>query len=99
MKQISIEKAEAGMVTAKPVTDARGNLLVKEGTELTEVWIERLRNRGVQALHIESEDAGPKRGDAEIRTELDSVFGDVIRDDLMLKIKAAAYNYLVKKYT
>ncbi len=87
------------MVTAKPVTDARGNLLVKAGTELTGAWIERLRNRGVQALHVEAEDAAPKRNDAEIRAELDSVFSDVIRDDLMLKIKAAAYNFMVKKYT
>ncbi|MHC4662753.1 MAG: hypothetical protein ACYS8W_13815 [Planctomycetota bacterium] len=100
MKQISIDKVTEGMVTAKPVTDARGNLLIKEGFTLDATWVERLRNRGVQIIWVEAEgDETPQASEPEIRAKLDAVFADVIRDDLMLKIKGAVYKFLVKRYT
>lgn len=99
MKQISIDLVAGGMVTAKPVADPRGNLLMKEGVALTDTAIEALRKRGVLTVWIHAEgDAPAKRSDADIRAELDAVFSEVIHDDLMLKIKAAAYNFLLRRH-
>ena len=50
-----------------------------------------------QVVRLKDDSKRPKRSDAEIRAELDDVFSEVYHDDLMLKIKAAAYAHLVKR--
>lgn len=43
---------EPGMKLAKPVTNESGMVLLKEGTELTDSLIDKLRNMGVDAVYI-----------------------------------------------
>jgi hypothetical protein len=52
MPRISISEARPGMRTSAPVTDSGGQLLVKEGVELTEEVIERLRLRRVTSIEV-----------------------------------------------
>jgi hypothetical protein len=55
VRRLSIRELRAGMVLEQDVLSKDGNMLIlKEGTILTETWIERLENytklRGAQAL-------------------------------------------------
>ena len=55
MRRLPIRELRAGMVIENDVFSADGNLLIlKAGTVLTDIWIERLENfakaRGVQEL-------------------------------------------------
>jgi hypothetical protein len=52
MKKVSINELEAGMILAKPVL--RGTMLIlAEGTELTDPWISRIDDMGIDCLFVE----------------------------------------------
>ena len=63
MQVVPLSKATPGMKVARPVTDEAGNLLLREGFELTLPWIDRLRERGIVSVTIEAEHptCGPLR--------------------------------------
>jgi hypothetical protein len=44
VRRLPIRELSAGMVLEKDVLSNGGNLILKEGTILTETWIERLEN-------------------------------------------------------
>ncbi|MBP7765446.1 MAG: hypothetical protein K4445_01360 [Deltaproteobacteria bacterium] len=53
MPKISVDKLEPGMKLARPVTGPNGMVLLGEGTELTEKWIERIRDMDVAAIYVD----------------------------------------------
>lgn len=57
MGKVAITDAEPGMVLASPAMDKNGRQLIKEGTQLTKVWIDRLAARGVEEIQVVSEEA------------------------------------------
>lgn len=53
MPKIPVYKLEPGMKLSKPVTAKNGMVLLGEGTELSEAWIERIRDMDVTGIFIE----------------------------------------------
>ena len=53
MKKLPLDKVQPGEVLASDVYDAGGNQLLKAGSELTKVWLSRLRNRKIDTVNIE----------------------------------------------
>lgn len=105
MKLMDLSSVKEGMKLAKPVTDSSGNILLKEGTELTARWIEILRSRKVYEVYIEEEGNAPQGHSEEekedlrnkITQEIDRMFRDFEGNALMKHIAEAAKRYLISK--
>lgn len=89
------------MKVVKPVLDLAGNLLLKEGTELTDAWLERLKIRRVSSLVIEDSATGTALSEdeklrllQEIDKSVDHMFERVREHPLMKQIEDAARQYL-----
>ena len=91
MPKIPADKLETGMKLAKPLT--RGNMiLLGEGTELTEKWIEKIRDMNIESVFID----GPSQHNVpkdEMLAQLDRRFKNVENKPHMNLIKK-----LVKKH-
>lgn len=53
MPKLPVDKLEPGMKLAKPVTARNGMVMLGEGTELTETWIERIRDMDITGIFVE----------------------------------------------
>jgi hypothetical protein len=53
MPKIASDKLLPGMKLAKPIIGKNGMTLLGEGTELTERWIENIRNMDVEEISVE----------------------------------------------
>lgn len=53
MPKIFVSNLVAGMKLAKPVLAKNGMVLLGEGTELNESWIERIQDMEIQSIFIE----------------------------------------------
>ncbi len=102
MKVITLKDAKPGMRLAKPVTDAGGALLVKEGMELTSEWLERLKARRVDSICIE-DTSGPSSPEdrekalAAIDTDIDRMFAEAGGNDVMKLLAEYAKQFLKSK--
>ncbi|MBI3272611.1 MAG: hypothetical protein HYZ53_26715 [Planctomycetes bacterium] len=99
MQVIALAKAIPGMKVARPVTDNAGNLLLREGFELTTVWIERLRERGIMAITVEAAHADALEEDTSVRrsrvdAEVDEMFVDVMDNEVMRYLAQLAKTHL-----
>jgi hypothetical protein len=54
MKNIPMDKIEPGMKLAKPILSKAGMVMLSEGTELTEKWIERMQDMGLESILIDA---------------------------------------------
>ena len=103
MKLIRTEEAEPGQKVAKDVTDLRGNLLFKAGTDLTAELLEGCRNRHISHLFIEDgpppeSDAGDPASKREaIVAEVDVMFAGVDQHSAMAALREAAKRYLIAR--
>jgi len=96
MKKVSINELEAGMVLAKPVM--RGAMLIlAEGTELTNAWVSRIEDMGVEHLFVEgaAEHAVPKE---EALALLDARFKLVEDDPCMYFLKKIVKEHIEDLY-
>ncbi len=89
MQKIPLDKAEAGMILAKPIARENGVVLMGEGTELNEQLIERLQNLDIQKVTVKGRPLG---GDDEkpvetLYAELEERFSIVSSDKLCTQIK------------
>jgi hypothetical protein len=66
-KQVSLEEAAAGMVLAAEVCDRQGNVLLAQGTELSDTLLRSLERRGVESVRIE--DGGPSQEELAVLRE------------------------------
>jgi len=53
MRRVDSGKLETGMILAKPILMKNGMILFGEGTELTENYIERIRDMAIEVIQIE----------------------------------------------
>jgi hypothetical protein len=53
MPKIPVAKLEPGMKLAKPVVAKNGMVMLGEGTELTEKWIERIQDMEIASIFID----------------------------------------------
>ncbi len=53
MPKIPVAKLEAGMKLAKPVVGKNGMVMLGEGTELSETWVERIRDMDIASVFID----------------------------------------------
>jgi hypothetical protein len=97
MPKISIENIVPGMILAKPVEGANGMVLLSEGTELGEKWIERLDAMGIDGVWVEgkTEQAVPIE---EALAALDERFGPVLEAPYMRAIMKLVRLQIEKLY-
>jgi len=53
MPKIPVAKLEPGMKLAKPVLAKSGMVMLGEGTELSETWIERIQDMEITTVFVE----------------------------------------------
>ena len=53
MPKIPVSKIEPGMKLAKPITAKNGMVMLGEGTELTDKWIERIAEMDIANIFVE----------------------------------------------
>lgn len=103
MQRIPISLATPGMVVARPIPNADdpgGMPLCGPGLTLTESLIERLRDRGVQALTVEGHPVtfeGEPTLDEQLAA-LDRRFRRVEEDSLMKKIKELYRRQIIRAH-
>lgn len=98
-KTIPLKDAQAGMITAEPVVDVSGAVLVREGVELNANWITRLMARKIDTVTVMCEDVveavspDMEAKFAESDATVDTMFADVIASPAMQHIAGAAKRY------
>jgi len=96
MKRVSINELKEGMILAKPVL--RGSMVIlAEGVELTESWISRVEDMGIDYLFVEgmAEQAISKE---EALASLDARFRMVGDDPCMSLLKAIVKDHIESLY-
>ena len=86
MAKLSTERLEPGMVLARPVMNKSGMIMLGEGTELTDNLIEKIRDMGIESVHVQ----GMSQPDVPLEAllaALDARFSHVEKDHLMAMIK------------
>ena len=53
MPKISVDKLEPGMVLARPITGPTGMVMLAQGTQLNEKWIERIQDMDIASVFID----------------------------------------------
>jgi hypothetical protein len=102
MQKIPLPLAEPDMVLEKPVTRDNGMVLVGQGTVLTEVLIERLRNMEIPSIvvqgHLLDLDGGGAGTSFGRRSQrLDHLFRHAGSDPFMQDVKAFLADYFTRK--
>jgi len=104
MKLVKTEEARIGQRAARDVTDLRGNLLFKAGTELTAELIETCKARTIAHLFIEEGGAAAPHNPLEMETrkvnlskELDRLFTGTDKSPTMVALREASKRYLLGK--
>ena len=97
MPKISVSSLEPGMKLAKPITAKNGMVMLGEGTELTETWIERIRDMEIASVFVEGPpvQAVPKE---EALANLDARFAQVINKPYMSLIKKITKEHIEGLY-
>jgi len=108
MGKISLERARAGMILKKRLSDKSGKVLLDAGTQLTGKMLRRLKKSGINEIVVEEEKAvedqaaektAPDQDKLEkarkkIIEELDHRFEGFEQDSTMTAIKEAALQHL-----
>lgn len=53
MPKIPVAKLQPGMILAKPIMTPNGMVMLGEGTELNEKWIDRIQDMEIASIFIE----------------------------------------------
>jgi len=96
MPKVSVEDLKAGMKLAKALS--RGNMvLLGEGTVLTETWISRIGDMGVDAIFVDGPSEQPIPKEEAIR-QLDLRFRNVLDKPYMERIKKMVQEHIERLY-
>lgn len=101
MKLVKTEDARAGQRASRDVTDLRGNLLFKAGTELTPELLETCKQRTISHLFVEEAGGGPSASPQDLAAQreavakdLEQMFKGVDSTATMVALREAAKRYL-----
>ncbi|MDA8124634.1 MAG: hypothetical protein M0009_05560 [Deltaproteobacteria bacterium] len=97
MPRIAKEALTPGMKLAKPIAGQNGMVLLAEGTELTEKWIERIQDMDVAGVFVEG-DSQPAVPLAEALAGLEKRFATVQQEPHMGLIKKAVRAHIESLY-
>lgn len=103
MKRVLVEEIEKDMILARDVCGTNGNILLGCGTHLSPAMGRRLKNWGIDFVHIEGEEEATSEEDSassspdEIKAILDHKFSNVMNSPIMQRIHAAVYQFRVRK--
>ena len=96
MPKVSVEELRPGMKLGKPLS--RGNMvLLGEGTVLTESWIARIGDMGIDVVFIDGPSEQPIPRDEAI-CQLDSRFRNVLSKPYMGQIKKMVKEHIEGLY-
>ena len=96
MPSVTVDNVQPGMILAKPIT--KGNMVILgEGTVLSETWISRIADMGIEQIFIEgsTEQAVPKEKALEM---LDLRFRGVLDKPFMSDIKETVEKHIESLY-
>jgi hypothetical protein len=80
---LAIEGIQPGMTLAEAIRDRHGNVMLTEGTTLTEAHLAALRQRGVASALIVAEQAPPTTQEIEaIRRSIEARLQQIFRKTL-----------------
>jgi hypothetical protein len=97
MKKISNDKLTPGMVLAKPLVGKNGMVVLGEGTELNDRWIERIGDMQLEGIFVEGT-AEPLVPMEEMISSLEERFGPVDGKPYMGLLKKIVRNHIEKQY-
>ena len=97
MPKFPIDKLKPGMKLSRPLVSKGGMVLLGEGTELTEKWIDRIADMDVDGIFIDgpSEQSEPLE---ESLAKLNARFRSVEREPYMGKLKQIVKNHIESLY-
>ena len=97
MQKVPLELVQPGMILARAITNDTGMALCGEGTELTDVIIERLKRMNITHVTLKGHpvDMGETKSVQQKLEELRARFARVQGDPLMDDILAAAEGALM----
>jgi hypothetical protein len=97
MRKVSSDKLTPGMVLVKPLIGKNGMVLLGEGTELNDRWIERIQDMQLEGIFVEgaSEPLVPL---AEAMAGLEERFAPVEDKPYMGLLKKVVRNHIEKLY-
>jgi len=104
MKLVKTDEARAGQRAARDVTDLRGNLLFKAGTELTAELLETCKARTISHLFIEDAGSSPSASPIDVQArreglvkDIDRLFAGTDKSATMVALREASKRFLLSK--
>jgi len=104
MKLVKTDEARAGQRAARDVTDLRGNLLFKAGTELTAELLETCKSRTISHLFIEDAGSSPSASPIDVQArreglvkDIDRLFAGTDKSATMVALREASKRFLLSK--
>jgi len=97
MRRIDIGQLEPGMVLAKPFLMKNGMILFAEGTELTENYIERIRDMAVEFIQIVGNPPSFESRE-QLLEKLDARFRSVEQQPYMKLLKRLVEEHITEHY-
>lgn len=102
MKLVKTDEARAGQKTARDVTDLRGNLLFRAGTELNAELLASCKQRNVSHLFVEDEGPAGTLSPADldsrklqITRDVDRMFAGVDASPVMAALREASKRHRI----
>ncbi len=97
MRKIATDNLLPGMILTKPVFGGNGMVLLAEGTELNEKWIDRIESMGIDGVWVEGK-AEQTQTLEEALFALDQRFEPVVHLPYMTTIKNLVQSQIEKLY-
>jgi hypothetical protein len=96
MPKVSVEELKPGMKLGKPLS--RGNMvLLGEGTVLTETWIDRIGDMGIDGVFVDGPSEQPIPKEEAIR-QLDARFRNVLSKPYMEQLRKMVKEHIEGLY-
>lgn len=104
MKLVKTDDARPGQKAARDVTDLRGNLLFRAGTELNAELLASCKQRNVSHLFVEDDGGASAASPVDVETrriqlgrDIDRQFSGVDKAAVMASLREAAKRHLLAK--
>ena len=85
MRKVNIDAVRAGTKLARTLFNSEGGVLLSKGIELSEVYIERLRHRGISEIYMED--------DLSAGLQIEDVVREETRNDAVVLVKRMMNDY------